>query len=239
MAKLDIEEIQSGFLSTAKLNEVLQQIQTAIEQCVFRDGTAPNQMNASLDLNNFHVLNSATAILDNHLVNLAQVRSLISAAGSGMVAQRQEEFTAVPVQQAFTLTTTSYTPNANNLAVYVDGIRQFAPDDYEETSSTVFTFANPLSGGEIVVAITNEFLGSIDVTPISVSWSSLYGVPEFASRWPTYAEVTGKPATFTPASHVHATTDITSGVSFVDDKRGVFVQATQPVATRVGDLWLW
>lgn len=44
-----------------------------------------------------------------------------------------------------------------------------------------------------------------------ISWASLTGVPAFASRWPTWSEVTGKPTTFAPAAHAHAAADITSG----------------------------
>ena len=42
-----------------------------------------------------------------------------------------------------------------------------------------------------------------------ISWSLLSGVPAFASRWPTFAEVTDKPATYAPAPHTHSTSDIT------------------------------
>ena len=35
-------------------------------------------------------------------------------------------------------------------------------------------------------------------------WSLLNGIPDYASRWPTWGEVTGKPTTMPPASHTHS-----------------------------------
>jgi hypothetical protein len=44
------------------------------------------------------------------------------------------------------------------------------------------------------------------------AWSDITsGLPEFATRWPTWTEVTDKPTTFTPSSHTHASSDINSG----------------------------
>ncbi len=44
------------------------------------------------------------------------------------------------------------------------------------------------------------------------SWSDITsGIPAFASRWPTWGEVTSKPSTFPPDSHNHAASEITSG----------------------------
>jgi hypothetical protein len=43
----------------------------------------------------------------------------------------------------------------------------------------------------------------------SAPWAGLTGVPVYASRWPTWGEVTGKPSTFSPESHTHAWGDVT------------------------------
>lgn len=45
----------------------------------------------------------------------------------------------------------------------------------------------------------------------SLSWSLLSGVPVYATRWPTWDEVSGKPTAFPPAAHTHSASDITSG----------------------------
>lgn len=43
----------------------------------------------------------------------------------------------------------------------------------------------------------------------SVAWGDLTGLPSYATRWPSWSEVTSKPSTFTPSSHTHDWADIT------------------------------
>jgi hypothetical protein len=43
----------------------------------------------------------------------------------------------------------------------------------------------------------------------TVPWARLSDIPAFASRWPTWGEVTSKPSTFPPESHSHPYTDLT------------------------------
>ena len=40
-------------------------------------------------------------------------------------------------------------------------------------------------------------------------WAGITGKPETATRWPTFDEVTGKPATFTPTVHTHPVSQVT------------------------------
>lgn len=40
-------------------------------------------------------------------------------------------------------------------------------------------------------------------------WGELTGIPTYASRWPTWDEVTGKPGSFTPAYHTHPWDQVT------------------------------
>jgi len=58
MAKLSLNPIQSGFYSTALLNQNFSDISAAIENTVSRDGTAPNSMNADLDMNSKNIINA-------------------------------------------------------------------------------------------------------------------------------------------------------------------------------------
>jgi len=52
----------------------------------------------------------------------------------------------------------SYAPNANNLVVYVNGVRQ---TEYTETSATQVTFTKPLELNDEVLFISNEMAASI------------------------------------------------------------------------------
>lgn len=73
----------------------------------------------------------------------------------GGVQTNQDVFTATASQQIFTLVNGTYTPGNNNLMVFVNGVLQYEPTNYTETSSTVFTFVTGLEAGDIVVALTN------------------------------------------------------------------------------------
>lgn len=239
MAKVTLETLASGHLDVEVLNANFAAIAAALETLLSRDGTLPNQMEADLDLNGHSLLNTSTdAGEPTSLVTLATMQSYVDARASGLVMQEREEQTAVAAQTVFTLTTLEYEAGANNLAVYVDGVRKFPPLDYAETSATVVTFVAPMVGGEIVEFVVNEFLGTITLTPHTHAWGDLIGLPAFATRWPTYAEVTDKPTSFTPSAHVHGAGDITTG-RLADARRGVFVQSGAPASPQVGDLWFW
>lgn len=57
-----------------------------------------------------------------------------------------------------------------------------------------------ISAGGVIT--TGTFKGNLD-------WSYITNKPATATRWPSWAEVTGKPSSFTPSSHTHSWTSIT------------------------------
>lgn len=57
MAKIVLNNVTSGFVSTAALNTAFDAIEVAMENTLSRDGTTPNQMEADLDLNSNDILN--------------------------------------------------------------------------------------------------------------------------------------------------------------------------------------
>src|SRR5690606_13933847 len=46
---------------------------------------------------------------------------------------------------------------------------------------------------------------------LSIAWSQLTSLPDYATRWPSWSEVSDKPSTFSPSAHTHSASDITSG----------------------------
>lgn len=52
----------------------------------------------------------------------------------------------------------------------------------------------------------------------SLAWNLLSGVPVYATRWPTWEEVSGKPTTFTPAEHTHTIANVSGLQSALDGK---------------------
>lgn len=238
MSKLSLPRFASGFSTTAKLNQAMEQIELALDNTVSRDGSAPNQMEADLDLNNRALLNSGVSDDPNRVVTFQEMQEFVSEHSSGLVIQQAELQTATNLQTVFTLTQFQYAPGTFNLAVYVNGVRKFAPQDYTETTPTTVTFLAGVTLGAKVEFIVNEFLGTVDLPAHTHPFSQITNLPEFTTRWPTYAEVTGKPATFPPDLHDHSATEITSG-RLADARRGVFVQAAQPSSPALGDLWFW
>ena len=57
MSKIVLNNITSGYASTAALNAAFDAIEVALENTLSRDGTGPNSMNANLDMNGYAVLN--------------------------------------------------------------------------------------------------------------------------------------------------------------------------------------
>lgn len=62
MPKLILNDIASGFATTALINSNNTAIEDAVEKTLSRDGTAPNQMEAPLDMNGNMILNQANPI---------------------------------------------------------------------------------------------------------------------------------------------------------------------------------
>lgn len=240
MAKVTLIPIDSGYLSTEALNENFQRIVDAFEKTLSRDGTLPNQLEADLDLNGNALLNSVPSDDPDALVRRQDVEEIVATRATGLLYQRVQQFAPASVgQTVFNLTDFSYTPGASTLAVYVNGERLFVTSGFTETDSSTFTLVSPLVGGEDVVAVSTDFLGTVQLPVHTHTWSQITGAPVYTTRWPDWAEVTGKPTTFAPSAHVHSTADITSGTGLADARRGIWVQSTQPTAGRVGEIWAW
>lgn len=238
MPKLILSEITAGMGSVDLLNSNFQAVAAAMDNTVSRNGATPNQLEADLDLNGHTILNSAATDSPNSIVTVQQMQDFVSDHATGLVVQQQEIQTATVAQTVFTLNEFEYTPGSHNLAVYVAGVRKFSPLDYTEDSSTQITFLSGITLGTKVEFITNEFLGTVNLPAHTHPWTQITNVPVYTTRWPDWLEVTGKPLSFPPAAHVHSTDDITSG-RLVDARRGVWVQASQPTANTVGELWFW
>lgn len=239
MAKFNPPSINSGYLSTEALNQAFVDISAALENTLSRDGTLPNQMEGDLDLNGNSIVNTALDPTDpNSLATLGQVQSYVDARATGLLTQKIEIQTATALQTVFVLQEFEYAPASHNLAVYVNGIRKFTPMDYTETNSTTVTFLVGQTLGAKVEFVSTDFVSNVALPEHTHPWDQITGKPAEATRWPTYAEVTDKPATFPPALHQHPASDITSG-RLADARRGVHVQAGTPTAATVGELWFF
>lgn len=238
MAKVTLNTIVAGSGSVDALNANFAAIAAALERLLSRDGTSPNQMEADIDLNGHVLLNAGDSDDPSRLVSYEDMTEYVAARGSGVVVQQQERQVATASQTVFNLLTLSYVPGSYNIAVYVDGVRKFSPQDFTETSANVITFTSGLSIGQVVEFVTNEYLSTVTFPSHTHPWSQITNIPVYASRFPTWDEVTGKPTEFAPEDHVHDGADVTTG-RLADARRGVFVQATQPASPAIGDVWFW
>ena len=74
MAKLTLTDPSTNFQSTTQISANNTLIEAAIENTLSRDGTTPNQMQASLDMNGYSIINEATGLdLATGVVNLQVV----------------------------------------------------------------------------------------------------------------------------------------------------------------------
>lgn len=89
----------------------------------------------------------------------------------------QEIQTATAGQTVFTLTTMQYQPGTNSLSVFVDGVNQYGPGAsyaYQETSSTVVTFASGLHVGAEVKFTTSAINASSYGDAEQISYTAPY-----------------------------------------------------------------
>lgn len=188
--KPNISNVASGYQSTTTINNNFENIRNAFDNILSRDGSTPNSMLADLDMNGRAILNvgvnsnNPNSILT---VGTADAR-YVNTAGDTMTGNLtvpavyatsfylngnpvlptslsyngvvKETKIATAGQTVFNLSSISYTPGINNLAVYVDGVYQ-RPANYTENSATQVTFSVGLHVGAIVdfVVLTINSLG--------------------------------------------------------------------------------
>jgi hypothetical protein len=153
MPKLTLSTIGSRYASVAALNANFAAIVTAIENTLSRDGTSPNTMSANLDMNSKRILNLPDAVALSEPATLGQLRDAAEIIQFESTVVEQQ--TATAAQTLFTLTEVDYTPGLQNLAVYVNGLKQI-PASYTETSTTSVTFNESLEAGDVVLFVVNE-----------------------------------------------------------------------------------
>jgi hypothetical protein len=79
-----INTISSGYASQTQLNENFENINTALENTISRDGSAPNAMEGDLDLNNNDLLNVKAIYVDGvNVLNVLDNVTVSTASPSG------------------------------------------------------------------------------------------------------------------------------------------------------------
>lgn len=166
MSKLNLPAMSSGFRSLQQLGDAFEEIEDALDNTLSRDGTAPNQMEAALDMNGNQILNLPAPSDPTDPVRLQDLASY--GGGSGPVAWA--DITGKP---------STFTPDQETVEDIVGA---------KVKAGTNITVSYNDTTGETTIGSTGT---------VSTAW----------------ADITGKPSTFTPSSHTHPQSDITNLVT--------------------------
>ena len=173
MAKITLDGIVSGFKSVAKIISNFDSIEDNLNNKVlYRDNPEgePNQMENELDMNSNRILNLPTATSATEPVTYGQYTGQTGPVQfEGTVVENQLGSDAVA--SVFTLTTTTFTPGLQNLAVYINGVRQLN-STYVETSTTQITFNTaPVATDEYTFVVNERVVDSDSYLASSVTFT--------------------------------------------------------------------
>ena len=94
-------------------------------------------------------------------------------------------------------------------ASVVETVRQTRGTETEAGSLEIANDAETKGGSDKTRAIVPYYL---KLWWDSVrTWSNIKNIPAYASRWPSWSEVTGKPSTMPPSGHSHSGSDVSAG----------------------------
>lgn len=96
MAKLTLNNINSGYASNTAINTNNDLIETALEKTLSRDGTSPNYMEADLDLNGYKVINLAAPVNTNDAARLLDIQNNLIGGGALLNGNASEIFNVSP-----------------------------------------------------------------------------------------------------------------------------------------------
>ena len=247
MAKLTLNTIGSRYGSIDALNDNFDSIENALENTLSRDGTTPNTMTANLDMNSQRVINLPDGTANSDAVTVRQLNAALALIGtgtggtSGPVISLQERVVATSGQTSVTILLT-FVPGSNNLAVYLDGVRQYVGYSYTEVNEHTVLFSSGLHAGAELLFITNESVTSADTDTATSSVTTLITATAGQTVFPTslYAQGTSSLQVFVNGLNVNVTLDYTestnSTITFnsgltVGDEVKVIVWSSRSIGT--------
>jgi hypothetical protein len=154
---LNLQDIQSGFLTASTFNENNTLTEQALAKALNRTSNASdNAMEVDLDMGLNSIFNLKDAVYGNEATTLNQVNKALLGFSDKLVRIRESRITATAGQTLFVLQSIDYTPGANQLTVYVNGVAQVAGIDYLETAKDRILFTSALQEGDYVDIYINE-----------------------------------------------------------------------------------
>jgi hypothetical protein len=182
MAKIapltDVGSLANTTAARAVINDNSQKIEDAFTNTLSRDGSAPNEMGADIDLNDHFLLNVADPVNEADGVNLRSVRPLVEQFASQIVesavfgTQIVDTFAAATAGQ--TVFPLSATPGRlENVEFFVDGVALRPGLDFTLSGPDLktLTLVTPLAGGELTFARYSQALPSSITSSDSVVYT--------------------------------------------------------------------
>lgn len=144
MTKLNILRLDSttenDTAATLNINTNFENIQKAIENTLSRDGTAPNYMDADLDMNSYRIINVGTAVDDTDVVSYKQFKEEIGeAVASASSAAASAAQAATSAQSALVSSTNAISAvrNAENVLELANETLTTVQDYVEEAKGSI------------------------------------------------------------------------------------------------------
>ena len=85
MPKVTLTRLGSMINAVTAINGVITEIESAFDNTISRDGSAPNTMSGNLDANGNRILNLAAPVYDHEPARMADVESVLAAATGGSI----------------------------------------------------------------------------------------------------------------------------------------------------------
>ena len=140
MTKVTLNDVQTGYNSTATTNSNYAIIEKAFDNTLSRDGTSPNQMEAVLDMNTNRIINLAAPANPNDAVRLQDLSVSVVASNDALLFSSKASATAakVPSSAGYVQTAGYATPGDSGGGVYARVLSQPTHDAWFQTADGAF-----------------------------------------------------------------------------------------------------
>lgn len=229
MAKLDLTEVTSGFATTTLINANNVKVEVAMENTLSRDGTGPNQMESTLDMNGNLIINQANPItVEGFNWEGSWTTGLVYHVGD-TIEHNNSSYICIVEHTAGVFADDLAAGKWQLVASSAD-----LPAQAGNADKYLTTDGSTASWGGVITPFAKTFLDDLDAESVRTT----LGVPAFAS--PTF---TGEPTAPTPPQFNNSTRLATTafvqnaGLHYKIDNGGYAIDANTSLTTAQAGHW--